>query len=509
MKLQTLLLLLIIILGFFLRFVDVSNNPPGLYTDEVSIGYNAYKILTTGKDEYGIPHPLWFKSYGDYKLPVYIYSVSAAMSVLGKTELAIRIPSILAGTLTIFIFYLFVKKLLELEKEKEIKKKLKFLPLLSAFLLAVSSWHIQFSRGGFEITVGTLFFLLGSYFYVFFLQIKSKKTILLSIIFFVVSVYTYHTFRVLVPLAFIFIAAHQKIYKNPKSLPFAALAILLLLPIILFSLSPEGSERFRGTSAFGELHVTDPKQQLIIYPIDYIRNYLSFYSFDFLFSFGDGIGRHQLPDFGELFRWQLPFFFGGIYLLLKMKRSILKFATFLLFLSVPLAGAIAVPSPHALRSFPLVLPCMIIISIGILSFIQGIHKYRLRLATVAIICVIAFYEFFLYLHFYYIHYPVVNQLDWGSNYKGVVLAISPIKNNYKHIIVDENLSFATEYFHFYDDSITFTNVPVTWKEPASWKGSKILYVRPYYGQDHPEGVIKNITLNGTTNPIFAQLWELK
>src|SRR6185437_5892421 len=130
------------------------------------------------------------------------------------------------------------------------------------------------------------------------------KNILLCIIFFILSIYTYHTFRLIAPLALLFIAVHQKIYKHSKSWYFAIFAILLLLPIVLFSLSANGSERLNATSGFGELHVTNPLQQLLIYPIDYIKNYLSFYSFDFLFSQGDGIGRHQMPDFGELFRWQ-------------------------------------------------------------------------------------------------------------------------------------------------------------------------------------------------------------
>src|SRR6185437_11679366 len=172
-------------------------------------------------------------------------------------------------------------------------------------------------------------------------------------------------------------------------------------------------------------------------------------------------------------------------------------------------GALAVPSPHALRSLPLVLPCMTIIGVGLVTFIQSIAKYRLRIATILVICLIALYEFTLYLHFYYIHYPIVNQLDWGSNYKGLVLTTSQLKNKYNHIIVDQNLSFAPVYFDFYDESIKFTVVPVTWKEPDSWKGSKILYLRPYYGQDNPVGVIKNIYLNGPTHPIFAQIWEIK
>lgn len=509
MKFKTILLACILILGFLLRFIDVANNPPGLYSDEASIGYNAYKVLTTGKDEYGIPHPLWFRSFGDYKLPVYIYSVTGAMSILGKTELAVRLPSIIAGTLTILVLYLFLNKLIALEKNKLLQKKLAFLPLLGSFLLTISTWHIQFSRGGFEITVGTFFYLLGCYFFLLFKDKKSWQTILVSILFFVISMYTYHTFRVLAPLALLFIGINLKIYKNPRAIPFVVLTILLLLPIVLFTLSPQGSERFNGTSAFPELGVTDPLQKLIIYPVDYLRNYLSFFSFDFLFSYGDGIGRHQMPNFGELFRWQFPFFLGGMVILLRQKNSIIKNATFLLFLSAPLAGAIAVPSPHALRSLPLVIPCMMIIAIGILFFIQAIHKYRLKLAAVVIIALIAFYEFFLYLHFYYIHYPIVNQLDWGSNYKGLVFSTDQIKGKYKHIIIDQNLSFAPVYFHFYDDSIHFTVVPVTWKEPASWKNSKVLYIRPYYGQDHPAGVIQNIYLNGPTHPIFAQLWEAK
>ena len=509
MKWQTILFVLIVILGFFLRFIDVSNNPPGLYIDEASIGYNAYTILTTGKDEYEVPHPLWFKSFGDYKLPAYIYSVAGTMSILGKTELAIRIPSILSGTLTIAVFYLFLSKLLSLEKDKALQKKLRYLPLLATFLLAISSWHIQFSRGGFEITMGTFFYLLGCYFYVFFKQNRSRKTIIASLFFFVLAVYTYHTFRVLSPLALLFIAYDQKMFKNRKLIPYLAFSLLLLLPVIFFSLSANGSERFNATSAFPELEVKDTMQKFIIYPIDYLRNYLSFFSFDFLFSFGDGIGRHQIPNFGELYRWQLPFFLGGIFILLRQKKSLIKNATFLLFLSTPLAGAVAVPSPHALRSLPLVFPSIMLIAVGILFFVQHFQKYKYKLIVSLGICLIAFYEFFLYLHFYYIHYPLVNQLDWGSSYKQLVLTTGQMKKNYNHIIIDENLAQAPAYFNFYDHSVKYTTVPVTWSEPASWKNSKVLYLRPFYGERQPNGVIRNIYLQGPTQPIFAQLWKLK
>lgn len=507
MKCRLLLLIVILVFGFFLRFIDVSNDPPGLYSDEVSIGYNAYSILTTGKDQYGVPYPLWFKSYGDYKMPVYIYSVAAAMAVFGKTEFAIRFPSILAGTGTILVLYLFLEKLTQLEKDKILQKKLKYLPLLASFLLVISTWHLQFSRGGFEVTLGTFFYLLGCYLYVLFRQKPSRVAIILSVISFIFAVYTYDTFRILSPIALLFIAYDQKFYKHKKSILLILCTFLLLVPVILFSLTTQGSERFNATSAFSQLHIHNIFEQIFSYPLLYISNYLSYFSFDFLFSFGDGIGRHQVQNFGELFRWQLPFFFAGIYFLLRIPKSILKYTAFLLFLSTPLAGAIAQPSPHALRSLPMVIPCMIFVAIGILFLLQKIKNYKYKIATIVVICLFALFEFALYLQYYYINYPQENLPDWGAGYKQLVLATSKVKNNYKYIVVDTTLQYAPVYYYFYDSSIHFTMVSPNWTEPNSWKKYSVLYIRPYYGHREKD-VVEYIYLPKKMPEIFAQFLDI-
>jgi len=499
--------MVVVIVGLLLRFIDVSNDPPGLYVDEVSIGYNAYQILTTGKDEYGIAHPLWFRSYGDYKLPVYIYMVAGSMAIFGKTEFAVRFPSLIAGILTIPLFYLFLEKLVCLEKDTVLRKRLTYVPLLASFLLAISSWHIQFSRGGFEITVGTLFYLLGVYLFIMWLEKKKTWSILVSVLSFILAMYTYHTFRILSPLALLFIAYREKVYKHPKTLPAILAVVVLCLPIILFTLSPHGSERFSATSAFAQLKMTNIWQQLINYPLLFLSNYLSFFSFDFLFSFGDGIGRHQIPLFGELYRWQLPFFLAGIYFLLRQKKSIIKNTTLLLFLTAPLAGALAVPSPHALRSLPLVIPCMVLIAIGVVFIIQKIHRFKIVLLSLLII--IATYEFLFYLHFYYVHYPQVNQLDWGAGYKGIVQATSQQKSKYTYIVVDDVLNYAPEYFHFYDPSIRYMMVSESWQKPKKWGDAPVLYIRPFYGQRTGKDLVANIYLKGINHDIYAQLWEIK
>lgn len=76
------LLLSIFVFAFILRFYKLGEIPNGLYQDETAIGYNAYSILNIGKDEYGKDFPLYFKSFGDWKLPVYIYSTALSIKFL-------------------------------------------------------------------------------------------------------------------------------------------------------------------------------------------------------------------------------------------------------------------------------------------------------------------------------------------------------------------------------------------------------------------------------------------
>src|SRR3990167_10643008 len=104
MSLKNLFLLIAILaLSFILRSFRVADLPHQLYLDEVSIGFNAYSILKTGRDEHKRNFPIYFEAFGEYKLPVYIYLTAIFQSILGKENLAVRWPSVLAGTGTVFL----------------------------------------------------------------------------------------------------------------------------------------------------------------------------------------------------------------------------------------------------------------------------------------------------------------------------------------------------------------------------------------------------------------------
>src|SRR4030043_1775327 len=133
-KKNNLLIMLILLLAFILRIYKIQNTPPSLNWDEVSHGYNAYSISKTGSDEWGKKFPIIFKAYGDYKLPGYIYSSIPFISIAGLNEFSVRLPSVIAGLLSVLFAYLLVKKLF---KKSNLVSGHENLALLSALLMEI------------------------------------------------------------------------------------------------------------------------------------------------------------------------------------------------------------------------------------------------------------------------------------------------------------------------------------------------------------------------------------
>jgi len=184
MKRNTIILILILSLAFFLRIYKINSNPPGLTPDEASLGYNSYSILKTGKDEYGARFPIIFKSFGDYKPGLYVYLTIPSVALLGLNELSIRLPSVIAGVISVFLVYLIVKDFLLLENSKKFK-----LELVAALIAAVNPWLIYFSRGAWEVNIALTLTLTGIYF--FLKSLKKHEFIVLSAVFFALTLLDY------------------------------------------------------------------------------------------------------------------------------------------------------------------------------------------------------------------------------------------------------------------------------------------------------------------------------
>src|SRR5665811_686306 len=114
------LLLTITLLAGFLRFYQLSSNPPSLTWDEAAWGYNAYTLGIDGKDEFGVFLPYkYLESFGDFKPPMYAYLDILPVKIFGLNEFAGRFPSALFGTLTVLLTYFLTLQIFYTSKEKK------------------------------------------------------------------------------------------------------------------------------------------------------------------------------------------------------------------------------------------------------------------------------------------------------------------------------------------------------------------------------------------------------
>jgi len=225
------MLFLILILASVLRLFSLGSLPPSLYWDEASLGYNAYSIAQSLKDEHGEFLPIdRFIAFGDYKPPGFIYAAALSVKFLGLNEMTIRLPSALAG---IFLVYLTFLASLEIFGSRKIA-------LLAALFISISPWSLHLSRGAFEANLAASFNLAGIYFF-----LKGRRNgffLVPSFLFFILSFYTFNANRIIAP---VLISVFSLIFlKQLKSkLNWLAvgflLTILLLLPSLSFLRSPE------------------------------------------------------------------------------------------------------------------------------------------------------------------------------------------------------------------------------------------------------------------------------
>jgi hypothetical protein len=66
------------------------SNPPGYHRDEAALSLNAYTLSQGLRDEDGARFPLFFRSFDDYKSPVYPYVLAGVFKVTGPSQSVAR-----------------------------------------------------------------------------------------------------------------------------------------------------------------------------------------------------------------------------------------------------------------------------------------------------------------------------------------------------------------------------------------------------------------------------------
>ena len=450
------ILLMILIVASFLRLYKISSVPVSLFGDELDVGYHAYSVLKTGKDYSGNFLPLHFQSLAEWRTPLYLYSAVPTVALFGVSALGVRLPAAIFGILGVWGMYLLVKEIFKKEK----------LALFSALFLALSPWHIQYSRAGFEVTQLIAFLLFGLYFFFKSIDQKAKngKYLWISVVFLTLMPWVYSTAKLFTPLLmlFLFIVWGREILAISKKEKVKAViaGLVVGLPIALSTLFGGGAQRFGYVSVF-----TDPttipevgvaRQNIarvrgetgsglaptIVDRIIYnkftfwgskiLTNSFQPFSTEFLFNRGDLNLRHSINGIGQFFKIEIvTLLLGLMYFFSRFKEKKVKLLIGFWILAGILPAAITRDGGnHATRLILILPPLIFLISYG---FIEGRKRFG-KLFTALYIGLLALC-FISYQITFWVENPWNSERWWHSGWKEGVSAIKEVDKNYDKVIV--------------------------------------------------------------------------
>lgn len=453
-----LMLIVILLIASCLRLWNLSANPPGLTWDEAALGYNAYSIMLTGRDEYGTLLPLHLKSFGDYKPALYAYLDIPFIAIFGLNEWGVRLPSALIGVLTVLFSYLLVQLLF----------KRQLLSLLTAFFIAVSPFAIQFSRPAFEANLAVFLNLSGVYFFI--KGLNNKKYLSLSLVIFNLSLLSYQASRIFVPLILLLLIYLFK-DKLSKKIAFTALTIFFSFFVMLMSYTYFSGQTGR-LSTLNYFAYQRPEEQINLISSEdklsensieflllhgewwsYIRGllerYFVYFSPKMLALEGDYSPRHKVPDLGALYYFSIILIPLGLAFLIKQNSNAGKLLIGWLLLA-PMPAVLSRDLINMLRAFNMLVPLEFLQAAGLLWIFDRYKSRKITLKIfITIFTVVFSINFFVFLDRYFIHAPIEYSKYWLYGYKDAVNTLNEQTKKFEKIIFTNFYGQPYIYYLFY------------------------------------------------------------
>lgn len=453
-KIIVLLMFLSIIgIGVILRFYGLNESPPSLGFDEASLGYNAYSLMKTGKDEYGNFLPISLRSFNDYKPALYAYLSVPFIYFLGLNDASVRMVSATAGIVSLIFLYLLLRKFI----------KNRWLVLVIFFILSFEPWRLHFSRTAFETNLSMVFFTIGCW---LLLRTKNKINVWLSLLFFGLSAYSYHSARLSAPILLMFWALDPiklikekdvfnnglKFIKNnlTRFLPIIGI-IIICAPIFIANSGSLVLTRFEQENVFQHYFPYAPKE--LLNPISsayYLAGIISGHIFSNISAFNLNdrnfswvkMSAQFIPGMGMLGWIEGLIFMVGFIEVLKLIGTSMKHRFLLYWIIAGIAPAAATWTWfHPLRSLNIYPAMEIIVALGLVKIFYILNtsiKYKLLK--------IAVFGGILAIFLVTIVFTINNELLYSAyenhgeyqpgGYKEGMLYLKSIQDNYDQVIID-------------------------------------------------------------------------
>lgn len=240
--LEWLLVALILGLALALRLYRLNAMPPGLQPDEAVYGMEAADIAQTGT------HPIWSDRIFGGRVTGHAYVVAAFFKVFGIGPFALRLASVVTGTATVLALYLFAREAFGSR-----------VAVMASFLLAVSRWHINYSRIGWEVILAPLAGVTAAFFLLRGIRTGNAWWYAASGAALSLGMYTYISFRLMPPVFLIVIllvvlrgrlSFLKKHWLGLAAFALAALAVFAPLGKWAWENPERFNSRFREVSVF-------------------------------------------------------------------------------------------------------------------------------------------------------------------------------------------------------------------------------------------------------------------
>lgn len=469
---------LILLLAVGLRFYQLGQVPIELNRDEASLGYTAFSLLKTGHEEHGVYWPLNIESFGDWKLPVYVYTLIPVIEVFGLTPWSVRLPSALAGVGIVVMSWLLTR---QLGRSFLKGKSSELFPLLVMLLVTISPWDIHLSHLAYEAHLALFLTLVAVYSFILGCSSQARRgqwLVSLAALLFGLTLFTYHSYQIFTPLLaggllVIYWPKINRLWSNNKPVFWTAFALAAGFSLLLITTSINANQ-----TKFAALSIFDRKAYLVTMEVNrnYFedrnsllaklhdnypallanqiqRNLAALFSTRFFFFDGGTHGAHDIPGTGKLYPIEFLFLILAGYGVLKMwqQRQLpdsIKLTSWWLVVAT-IAPVITFEAAHTIRFSPALFAIYFFSGLGFFKIVEYWPNIVGKLMVLGT-GLILIYSTIYFLSTYFVVSPKrdINNHNWAI--KTLIQLVNERGPGYSKILMPGTTWSPYIYFLFYN-----------------------------------------------------------
>jgi ABC-type multidrug transport system fused ATPase/permease subunit len=346
-RLEITILLVVLLIGIFLRFHQLESVPGGLYADVAANGLDGLNVAN-GSDI----RVLYPRNAG--REGMFFWLLGGLQTFVTKHYAVIYLLTALIGIATLIIHYKVIRDFLGRKSA-----------LLGTFLLATSFYHVIYSRLGYR-TILVPIFILGTFYGTrkMLLYSKRKEWAIASGFIFGLGIYTYLSYRTFMLAVFLSLAYFYYTYRQDWSIYrrnfkyFISTFLITIVPYIIAAIQDPNAAFGRSADVGGPGLLTGIFETLKIFGFE-----------------GEHEMQYNVPGMPLMSVFLATFLVVGLIFLFKRYWKRYEFAFIFLTIGSQL-GIIAITDrvPHLLRAVGMTAFLYAVIAYGFIEFVKLISN---------------------------------------------------------------------------------------------------------------------------------------